>query len=169
MKILLFVLEDDERQIAAIRHVVKMEFPQADLRMAKDGQAAIDVLMGERILPDLAILDINTPRMNGLEVLEKLRSVSQFKYLPIIMFTTSDSEVDRACAMELGANGYVIKPPIRLMGSELRKIVDKYSSQIGQKPRLGDEWQELEGSHKSEAPIPGLTPWDDIESLLEGL
>jgi CheY-like chemotaxis protein len=84
MKILLFVLEDDERQIAAIRHVVKMEFPQADLRMAKDGQAAIDVLMGERVLPDLAILDINTPRMNGLEVLEKLRSVSQFKYLSLI-------------------------------------------------------------------------------------
>lgn len=165
-RILLFVLEDDARQIAAIRHVVKMEFPNADLRLTEDGQAAIDVLMDERVLPDLAILDINTPRMNGLEVLERIRSVKQFNYLPIVMFTTSDSEVDRARAMELGASGYVVKPPIRLMGSELRKIVDQFASEDADKPGPYDTWQNINiAEAKAEAGI----DWDDIDSLMEGL
>ena len=166
-RILLFVLEDDARQIAAIRHVVKMEFPNADLRLTENGQAAIDVLMDERVLPDLAILDINTPKMNGLEVLERIRSVKQFNYLPIVMFTTSDSEVDRARAKELGANGYVVKPPIRLMGSELRKIVDQFASvKEEDKPGPYDTWQNINiAEAKAEAGI----DWDDIDSLMEGL
>jgi CheY-like chemotaxis protein len=165
-RILLFVLEDDERQIAAIRHVTKIEFPNADLRLAEDGQAAIEILMGERVLPDLAILDINTPRMNGLEVLERIRSVKQFSYLPIVMFTTSDSDIDRNRAMELGANGYVIKPPIRLMGSELRKIVDQYANKAGQKPGAETTWQEV---NIAEAKAESGIAWDDIDSLMEDL
>jgi CheY-like chemotaxis protein len=161
---LLFVLEDDERQIAAIRHVTKIEFPDADLRLAEDGQAAIDILMKERVLPDLAILDINTPRMNGLEVLERIRSVKQFNYLPIIMFTTSDSDIDRQRALELGANAYVVKPPIRMMGSELRKIVDSYGKDAGEKPGADSTWQEINIAEAMAES--GGSAWDDIDSLL---
>jgi DNA-binding response OmpR family regulator len=124
-KIILCVLEDDARQIAAIRHVVKLEFPDADLRLAMDGEACLKMLMDDRVIPDLAILDINTPKLNGLEVLARLRQAKQFKQLPIIMFSTSDSDTDRKRANELGATDYVIKPPIRSMGSALRGMVDK--------------------------------------------
>jgi CheY-like chemotaxis protein len=165
MQVILFVLEDDERQIAAIRHVIKMDFPSCDLRLAQDGQAAIDILLGERLQPDIAILDINTPRLNGLEVLARIRQIPQFAYLPIVMFTTSDSEVDRQRAMGLGATDYVIKPPIRLMGSELRRIVDRHSAQVV-KPVA--DWQDA-APQESTGALHDHSAWDDIDSLLEGL
>jgi DNA-binding response OmpR family regulator len=166
-KIILCVLEDDARQIAAIRHVVKLEFPDADLRLAMDGEACLKMLMDDRVIPDLAILDINTPKLNGLEVLARLRQAKQFKQLPIIMFSTSDSDTDRKRANELGATDYVIKPPIRSMGSALRGMVDKYAT-AGEKPDIRSTWEDVNIAEEK-AKIASNTSWDDIDSLLSDL
>ena len=167
MKIILCVLEDDPRQVAAIRHVVKLEFPEADLRLATDGEACLKMLMTDRIIPDITILDINTPKLNGLEVLEKLRSAKQFRHTPIIMFTTSDSPTDRNRATELGATDYVIKPPIRSMGSALRSMVDTHVDP-NKRPDIRGTWDEIDikAELKKESSSSG---WDDIDSLLETL
>jgi DNA-binding response OmpR family regulator len=167
-KIILCVLEDDVRQIAAIRHVVKLEFPDADLRLAMDGDACLKMLMDDRTVPDLAILDINTPKLNGLEVLERLRKAKQFKHLPIVMFTTSDSDTDRKRATALGATDYVIKPPIRSMGSALRKMVDQYAGKA-EKPDIRSTWEDVNIAEEKAKIATSNTSWDDIDSLLSDL
>jgi two-component system chemotaxis response regulator CheY len=77
---------------------------------AKDGQEALDVL--EQEYPDvgLILLDWNMPRLNGLEVLKKVKADDRFKAIPVMMVTT---EVERAKVIEAisaGANNYVMKP-----------------------------------------------------------
>ena len=62
-------------------------------------------------LPCLLLLDINMPTMDGFEVLEKMRSNEAFKDIPVCtMLTSSDHDLDRSRAMDLGANGYLVKP-----------------------------------------------------------
>ena len=58
----------------------------------------------------LILLDINMPRMNGLETLKAIRSHEEFSSLPVIMFSASDEEDDMSDAIRLGANGYLVKP-----------------------------------------------------------
>ena len=72
----------------------------------RDGQEAWEVL--ERKLPDLAILDILMPRMDGLDLCRRLRAISAD--LPIIFLTSKDDEIDRVVGLELGADDYLGKP-----------------------------------------------------------
>ncbi len=60
--------------------------------------------------PDLVLLDINMPVMNGLEMLREMRSDPQLNYLPVIVLTSSDAEEDIMKCYELHANSYVVKP-----------------------------------------------------------
>ena len=69
------------------------------------------VKAGEQPMPALVLLDINMPQMNGFEILERVRGISEFRELPIIVFFTSSSNPrDRVRANEVGANGFRIKP-----------------------------------------------------------
>ncbi len=72
----------------------------------EDGRAAWEMM--QRSLPDLAVLDIIMPRMDGLELCRKLRALSET--LPIIFLTSRDEEFDRVLGLELGADDYLCKP-----------------------------------------------------------
>ncbi len=72
----------------------------------EDGQAAWDIM--QRTLPDLVVLDIIMPRMDGLELCRKLRGISET--LPIVFLTSRDEEFDRVLGLELGADDYLCKP-----------------------------------------------------------
>lgn len=72
---------------------------------AEDGEAALAAIADAA--PDLVVLDINMPRMNGLEVCRRLRSESN---LPILFLSSRDEEIDRVLGIELGADDYVVKP-----------------------------------------------------------
>lgn len=61
-------------------------------------------------LPDLILLDLNMPKMNGKEALKEIRSHKKFVHIPVILFTTSGSEEDIVEAYKLGANSYIRKP-----------------------------------------------------------
>jgi CheY-like chemotaxis protein len=86
--------------------------------VARDGQQALDYLFREgefsadqdRGLPGLVLLDINLPRLSGLEVLERLRADPRTKLLPVVMLTSSDDERDRLASYRGGANSFVRKP-----------------------------------------------------------
>jgi|GEM_PF-247781 len=78
--------------------------------LAKDGLDAIETLQRSPVIPDLVLLDIEMPRMDGYEVLGNLRAQPSFRNLPIVMVTSRAGQKHRRKAMDLGATDYVIKP-----------------------------------------------------------
>ncbi len=85
------------------------------LFIAHDGQQALAMLRGEGVekinpKPSIILLDINMPKMNGLEFLTELRRDEERKDIKVFITTTSDHETDRALSKELGISGYILKP-----------------------------------------------------------
>ena len=78
------------------------------VRVAKDGQDALNHVLNEQ--PDLIVLDLMLPGMDGLEVCRKLRSNPKFQQIPIIMLTAKGEEIDKVLGLELGADDYMTKP-----------------------------------------------------------
>ena len=99
----ILVVDDDPH----IRQLLSFALTKAGLNAteAADGEAALAAV--EVNSPDLVILDINTPRMNGLEVCRRLRAHGD---LPILFLSSRDEEIDRVLGIELGADDYVTKP-----------------------------------------------------------
>lgn len=99
----ILVVDDD----AHIRQVLTFALGKAGMETAEagDGEAALAAVERER--PDLVVLDINMPRMDGLEVCRRLRSGGD---LPILFLSSRDDEIDRVVGLELGADDYVVKP-----------------------------------------------------------
>jgi CheY-like chemotaxis protein len=75
---------------------------------ASDGQEAIARIQEEQ--PDLVVLDVIMPRMNGFEVVRELRDNEQTKRLPIVICSTKNTEVDKTWGLDMGADAYVTKP-----------------------------------------------------------
>jgi two-component system OmpR family response regulator len=97
------VVDDDPH----IRQLLVFALEKAGLATAEaaDGEAAIAAVAASR--PDLIILDINMPRMDGLEVCRRLRATSE---VPVLFLSSRDDEIDRIIGIELGADDYVTKP-----------------------------------------------------------
>ena len=76
---------------------------------AKNGEEAMEKLK-DSPLPDIILLDLNMPRMSGIEFLKILKSDDRLKYLPTIILTTSENRADLLTCFEIGIAGYVIKP-----------------------------------------------------------
>ena len=99
----IMVVDDDPH----IRQLLVFALAKAgfETREAADGEAALDAV-GEAA-PDLIVLDINLPRMNGLDVCRRVRAQSG---VPILFLSSRDDEIDRVLGIELGADDYVVKP-----------------------------------------------------------
>lgn len=81
--------------------------------VATDGEQAIDYLLpsnGRPLVPELILLDINLPKVSGLEVLRAIRGNERTRYLSVVVLTTSNEERDIVSSYDLGANSYVRKP-----------------------------------------------------------
>ena len=81
--------------------------------VARDGQEALDFIgrwEAGAPLPAVILLDVNLPKVNGLEVLRQIRAHASCKHIPVVMLTTSTEDGDIAKAYELGANSYIVKP-----------------------------------------------------------
>ena len=98
---------------AAIRKIVQRVLRQAELPLgqiyeAGDGLEALKTLESQRV--DLVLADINMPNMDGLQLLDRIKTNEKWKHLPVVMVTTEGSESKVMSAAKLGAVGYVRKP-----------------------------------------------------------
>jgi CheY-like chemotaxis protein len=87
----------------------------SELVHVSDGQAALDYLRDAggsppNALPNLILLDLRLPRVDGLEVLQRVKHHARWKRIPVVVLTTSDAEPDVRGAYDRGANGYLVKP-----------------------------------------------------------
>ena len=99
----ILIVDDDPH----IRQVLSFALGKAGMRTseAADGESALQAIAAQR--PDLVVLDINMPKMNGLDVCRKLRAGDD---LPILFLSSRDDEIDRVLGLELGGDDYVVKP-----------------------------------------------------------
>lgn len=117
MKKLLLVEDDPQDEKLILRALQKVNLAN-NVTVVRDGQQALDFLfqIGEyanlagQPSPAVVLLDINLPRVNGLDVLAKIRANPLTQLLPIVMLTSSDDEKDRLRSYEDGANSFVCKP-----------------------------------------------------------
>jgi len=86
--------------------------PDCQLVCVSSGQEALDLLRSRQVRPDVVLLDINMPGMNGLQVLEAIKADPQLALLPVVMLSTSRAENDVQAAYTLHASSYLVKAPI---------------------------------------------------------
>lgn len=116
-KAILLVEDNPQDEMLIVRALRNINLAN-QLDVARDGQQALDYLFQEgefagragADLPAVVLLDINLPRVNGLEVLRQLRADPRTRLLPVAILTSSDEERDRLRSYENGANSFVRKP-----------------------------------------------------------
>jgi CheY-like chemotaxis protein len=111
----ILLVEDNEGDIVLIKEALAEGGFQHRLTIVRDGEDAVQFLNREGMfanesLPDLIIMDINLPRMNGMELLRFIKQHLQFRSIPVVMLTTSSSGRDILDAYRQHVNSYIIKP-----------------------------------------------------------
>ncbi|MFX0184775.1 MAG: response regulator [Candidatus Hodarchaeota archaeon] len=107
-KIVLLV-EDSSDHAFLIKRAMMSVYQDINFLWAKDGQEALDIVIKQNTIPDLVLLDIKMPRMNGFEVLETLKRNKKTSFIPIVILSTSANKKDVLRAYSLGTNCYLTK------------------------------------------------------------
>lgn len=110
----ILLIDDDYLDVESVKRALKKLPITYDLHIAHNGEDGLALLTGgpdrEKIVPDLILLDINMPRMNGIELLRIIKSYYSMKDIKTFILTTSAEEYDKLAAENLGVHGYIIKP-----------------------------------------------------------
>ncbi|PRP66215.1 response regulator [Nonlabens agnitus] len=109
-KLRVLLIEDDTIEVMKLkRAIAKLEMPH-EIVEAKNGEEALDILRNRDSLPDLILLDLNMPRINGLEFLKILKNDEVMRFLPVVILTTSSNRKDMLECYKEGVAGYILKP-----------------------------------------------------------
>jgi CheY-like chemotaxis protein len=108
----ILLVEDDELDVISVQRSLKKMEIEYELFTAYNGKEALAMLNDpdHPVLPDVILLDLNMPKMNGIEFLKAIRNNQKFRDLNVFIMTTSAENADRLTAEELGISGYIIKP-----------------------------------------------------------
>ena len=115
---LILLIEDNPSDVELTKRALERRHISNTLLVAEDGKEALDYLFAEGAhagrdvtdLPTLVLLDIRLPKLDGLEVLRRIRADPRTKRLPVVILTSSNEEQDLAAGYDLGANSYIRKP-----------------------------------------------------------
>ena len=114
----ILLVEDNPDDEALTLRALKKNNIKNEVVIARDGAEALDYLFGKgayssrntSVMPQVILLDLKLPKVDGFEVLRRLRSDDRTKLLPVVILTSSNEEQDRINGYGLGANSYVRKP-----------------------------------------------------------
>ncbi len=110
----ILLVEDDNLDIIDVKRTLDKMHVLNNMVVARNGEDALRILSEKQnspeTKPDIALIDINMPKMNGLEFLSAIRKMEEWKDMKCFIITTSDEKVDRVAAKELGISGYIVKP-----------------------------------------------------------
>jgi two-component system, response regulator len=131
---LILLVEDDENDVFFFERALKKSGVTARCEVLRDGQSALDYFSGiaargaadPATLPQLVVLDLNLPQIQGLEVLKSIRDIDALDPVPVVVLTSSTSDRDIREAYAMGVNSYLVKPADPDALGELVKLLDAY-------------------------------------------
>lgn len=127
----ILLVEDDEVDVMNVQRAFKKNNINNPLDIASNGLEALNMLRkeGESTIPKqrrLILLDLNMPKMNGIEFLRELRSDQKLKHIPVVILTTSNEDKDKVEAYNLNVAGYILKPVTFSNFIQAMATLDKY-------------------------------------------
>lgn len=142
MKILL--VEDNEGDILLTQEALYESNPATQLHIVRDGEAALDFIFKrgrykEEESPELVLLDINIPRINGHEVLKTLKTSSEYCMIPVVFLTTSDADRDIIEGYKNGVNCYVVKDFIFEDLNHVVVQIEQFWRKVASIPNVADD------------------------------
>jgi CheY-like chemotaxis protein len=127
---LIMLVEDNPVSAELALGFLRMEGFTDEVVVARDGVEAIDYLFrpeqSAEEMPRLVLLDLSLPRLDGFDVLKKIRQVERTKFIPVVMLTASNHPDDVRRAYELGANGYLDKLSNGMRWDEMVRAAARY-------------------------------------------
>ena len=110
----ILLIEDDYLDVTSVKRSLTKLNVDHTLHVAHNGEEALAILNGTegegKVLPDIILLDINMPKMNGIEFLQIIKNYLSLKNIKVFIMTTSSEEYDRIAVENLGVAGYILKP-----------------------------------------------------------
>ena len=142
----ILLVEDNPSDIELTKRALTKAKIANELVVAEDGQEALDYLFGtgnfasRDDLPRIAmiLLDLKLPKVDGLEVLKRIRANARTKRLPVVILTSSQEQQDIIKGYDLGANSYIRKPVDFTQFAEAIKILGLYWLVLNEPPPLGE-------------------------------
>jgi len=123
----ILLVEDDQVDIMTIKRAIKEIKVANDLNVTRNGEEALAYLADPaNEKPCVILLDLNMPKMNGIEFLRAQKKDPKISMLPVIVLTTSKEELDKSQSFQLGVAGYMIKPVDYQQFLEVIRTVDLY-------------------------------------------
>ncbi len=104
------LIEDDMIEVMKLNRAISSLQLNHKIVEANNGEEALEILKNKEALPDIILLDLNMPKINGIEFLKILKEDNNLKYLPTIILTTSNNKRDLLECFKIGIAGYVLKP-----------------------------------------------------------
>jgi len=126
-KISILLVEDDHVDIMTIKRAFKDLKITNPVNVCENGLEALDFLRNpQKQFPGVILLDLNMPKMNGIEFLQEIKDDEQFKSIAVVVLTTSKEEQDKVESFKLGVAGYMIKPVDYLQFVEIIRTIHLY-------------------------------------------
>lgn len=118
----ILLIEDDKIEVMKFQRALEKLDLTHEVAAANDGEEALTMLQNGEISPDILFLDLNMPKISGLDFLKILKNDPKLRYLPTIILTTSNNRKDVLASYEIGVAGYILKP---LKYQEYLKKIEK--------------------------------------------
>jgi two-component system, response regulator len=142
----ILLVEDNESDEELTRRALKKNNISNEVMVMRDGAAALDYLFGRgayagrdpSVLPQVVLLDLNLPKLSGIEVLRAIRSDPRTKLVPVVILTSSQEESDLASGYASGANSYIVKPVDFTQFAEAVRQLGLYWLLLNQRPPTSD-------------------------------
>ena len=143
----ILLVDDNANDVELTLDAFREQRLSNEIEVARSGQAALDRLFGRTRqpdggrfpLPDLILLDIKMPGIDGFEVLRQIKGAPILRRIPVVILTSSREEGDRAMTYDTGANSYLVKPVSFDGMLEIVRKIDDYWLTINVRPPLPDD------------------------------